>query len=170
MSTKLTPESLGNPEALRSHKIASQQQTRHELELALARLRNGKPKRVKCGTPISASSVAEEAGVDRTTLYRFHEPVLVEIRKLTDATQKKKLLVKQGELAEAQAKAKEFREMVEKAQAEIANWARQNYALNHRIQELEHVIQIRDRTIEDLKSRQKDSEKIIGLHIPIARS
>lgn len=165
MSSKVSTELAGNPDALRAHKTASQQKTRHELELALARLRNGKPKLVKQGIPITAASVADEAGIDRSTLYRFHEPILVEIRKLTDATPKKKLQAKLGELAEAQAKVREYREMAEKAQAEITDWARQNYALTHRVQELEQLIYIRDSIIEDFKIRLKNAEKIIPLHL-----
>lgn len=165
MNRKVSTEPAGNPDALRAHKTASQRQTRHELELALARLRNGNPKRTKPGAPITAASVADEAGIDRSTLYRFHEPILVEIRKLTDATPKKKLQAKQGELADAQAKAREYREMAERAQAEIVDWARQNYALSHRVQELEHIIQARDSIIEDLKLRLKDAEKVVPLHV-----
>ena len=165
MIHKEPTEPAGNPDALRAHKTASQQKTRHALELALARLRNGKPKLVKPGTPITAASVSDEAGVNRSTLYRFHEPILVEIRKLTDATPKKKLQDKQGELANAQAKAKEYRKMAESAQEEITDWARQNYALTHRVQELEHMIHARDSIIEDLKIRLKNAEKVVPLHI-----
>ena len=46
-------DAAGNPEALRAHKEASQRQTRQELELALARLRNGNPRRVKRGAAIT---------------------------------------------------------------------------------------------------------------------
>lgn len=169
MSDSTIKESTGNPDALRTHKTASLRQTRRDLELALARLRNGNPKRVKTGTLISASSVAEEAGIDRSTLYRFHEPILVEIRKLTDVTPKKKLLAKQGELADAQAKAREYREMAESAHAEITNWARQNYALSHQVQKLEQEVQERDSIINDLQARLKRAEKVVALRaVPAA--
>lgn len=165
MSDKEPIELAGNPEALRAHKAASQQKTRHVLELALARLRNGKPKLVKPGTPITAASVSDEAGVNRSTLYRFHEPILVEIRKLTDATPKKKLQDTQGELAKSQAKAREYRKIAESAQEEITDWARQNYVLTHRVQELEHMIHVRDTIIEDFKTRLKNAEKVVPLRI-----
>lgn len=159
MSTKPT----GNVKALRGHKEASVRQTREALELALARLRNGNPKRVKRGTLITAASVAEEADVDRSTLYRYHEPVLVEIRRLNDASPKKKLETKRGELAKATAKIREYREMVEELQAELVSWARQNYALSHRAQELEDLLRQRDQLIEGLQVRLKDAGKIVPL-------
>ncbi|MGS1394423.1 hypothetical protein [Pseudomonas aeruginosa] len=91
-------DAAGNPEALRAHKEASQRQTRQELELALARLRNGNPRRVKRGAAISATTVAREAGIDRSTLYRFHEPILTAIRKFNETMPKQQLEAKQGEL------------------------------------------------------------------------
>jgi DNA repair exonuclease SbcCD ATPase subunit len=159
MNTKAT----GNPEALKGHKEASQRQTREDLQLALARLRNGNPKRVKRGTPISAASVAEEASVDRSTLYRYHEPVLTEIRKLNDATPKKQLEAKRGELAGVQAKVREYRGMVEELQAEMNAWARQNYALSHRVHELEDLIRQRDELIGELQVRLKEAGKVTAL-------
>lgn len=81
----------GNTDALRAHKADSVKETRQELELAIRRIVNGNPQHVKKGTPLSPAAVAAEAGVDRSTLYRYHEPVLTEIRRTTDATPQKKL-------------------------------------------------------------------------------
>ncbi|EIU5250134.1 TPA: hypothetical protein NH808_000100 [Pseudomonas aeruginosa] len=146
-------DTAGNPEALRAHKEALQRQTRQELELALARLRNGNPRRVKRGTLVSAAAVAAEAGIDRSTLYRFHEPILTAIRKFNETTSKQRLEAKQGELGEARAKAREYREALEAARDEITAWARQNYALTHRVQELEAILRQRDKLIADLQAR-----------------
>ena len=68
-------------EALAAQKRQSVKDTREKLELAVRRLVNGNPRVVKKGTKITAASVSKEAGVDRVTLYRFQEPVLVEIEK-----------------------------------------------------------------------------------------
>lgn len=146
-------DTAGNPDALRAHKEASQRQTRQELELALARLRNGNPHRVKRGTAISATTVATEAGIDRSTLYRFHEPILTAIRKFNETTPKQQLEAKQGELGEARAKAREYREALQMARKEMTAWARQNYMLTHRVRELESTIQQRDKFIADLQTR-----------------
>jgi len=156
-------DNAGNPDALRAHKEASQKQTRKALELALSRLRNDNPRRVKRGIAITASAVAEEAGIDRSTLYRFHEPILSEIRKLNETTQKKRLEGKRTELSAAIDKLRECRTLLEEKQAEINAWARQNYALSHRMQELEGMIAERDNTIADLQARLHEAGKLVAL-------
>lgn len=158
----------GNPEALRAHKVASQRQTRQDLERALARLRNGNPRRVKKGTPITAASVAEEAGIDRSTLYRYHEPILTEIRKVNETTQKKRLQAKQGELAESQTRTREYRKALEEVQAEMNAWARQNYMLAHKVQELEALILERDTSIAELQSQLREARKTVQIR-PISK-
>lgn len=155
-------DTAGNSEALRAHKDASLRQTRQELEMALARLRNGNPRRVKRGTSISATTVATEAGIDRSTLYRFHEPVLTAIRKLNETASKQQLEAKRGELGEARAKAREYREALEVARNEMTAWARQNYALAHRVQDLETTLRHRDKVIAELQARLAESSKYMG--------
>jgi chromosome segregation ATPase len=158
-------ETAGNFDALRIHKEASQRQTRQELELALARLRNGNPRRVKRGTAISATTVAREAGIDRSTLYRFHEPILTAIRKFNETMPKQQLDAKREELGEARAKAGEYREALKEAREEITAWARQNYVLTHRIRELEATIQQRDKLIEDLQARLDGTKNSVSLKL-----
>ena len=120
-------------EALAAQKRHSVKDTREKLELAVRRLVNGNPRIVKKGTRITAASVAKEAGVDRVTLYRFHEPVLVEIRKINDTAPKALLKESRSELAQSAAKQKEYRRLVEEAQEEVAALARINYRLDARI-------------------------------------
>lgn len=129
-----------NADALRAHKTASQKETRVKLELAVRRIVNGNPQRVKKGTPLSPAAVAQEAGIDRTTLYRYHEPVLTEIRRITDATPQKKLREKHTELADAVTRAKEYRLLLEKEQTNLANIGRENYVLRARVRELEGLL------------------------------
>ena len=154
-------QEAGNPDALRTHKIESVKKTRQELELAVRRIVNGNPKRVKKGTALSPASVAAEAAVDRSTLYRYHEPVLSEIRKINDATPQKKLREKHSELAESRDKAKEYRTMLEEEQANLAQMARQNYALNLRIKELEGYLRDRDQVITEL---QATNQNVVAIH------
>lgn len=152
-----------NSSSLKAHQEASQRQTREELELALVRLQNGNPQRVKRGASITASSVAKEAAVDRSTLYRYHEPILTKIRRLNDATPTKQLQAKRGELAEALSRAREYREALENSRAEITEWANQNYALSHRVQELEESLRQRDAIISNLQARLKSVENVSPL-------
>lgn len=138
-------------EALAAQKRQSVKDTREKLELAVRRLVNGNPRVVKERTRITAASVAKEAGVDRVTLYRFHEPVLVEIRKINDTAPKALLKESRSELAQSAAKQKEYRRLVEAAQEEVAALARINYRLDARIAELEDLIRVRDGVIAGLQ-------------------
>jgi len=140
-------------EALAAQKRGSVKDTREKLELALRRLANGNPQVVKKGTKISAASVSKEAGVDRVTLYRFHEPVLVEIRKINDTAPKALLKESRSEVIQAATKMKEYRKLVEEAQEEVAALARINYRLDARISELEELIRVRDDVIKSLKEQ-----------------
>ena len=140
-------------EALMAQKRQSVKDTRHKLELAVRRLVNGNPHVVKRGTKVSAASVAKEAGIDRVTLYRFHEPVLVEIRKINDSTPKAQLKESRSELSATNSKLKEYRRLVEEAQEEVAALARINYRLDARVAELEALIRIRDEWIAECQKQ-----------------
>jgi len=139
--------------ALAAQKRQSVKNTRLKLELALHRLAHGTPHVVKKGTKISASSVAKEAGVDRATLYRFHEPVLSAIRSINDSAPKALLKESRSELAQTNTKMKEYRRLVEDAQEEVTALARINYRLEARISELEELIRVRDERITDLQKQ-----------------
>lgn len=144
-----------NTAALRAHKADSQKETRLELELAVRRLVNGNPQRVKKGTPLSPLAVAEEAGVNRTTLYRYHEPVLTEIRRILESSSQQKLRAKSTELTAAKAKAREYREMLEAEQANLLTMARENFNLKARLKELESSVERQTARIVELEEAQK---------------
>lgn len=137
--------------ALDAQKRRSVRRTRKQLELALIRLLDGTPRVVKHGTKVSATSVAKEAGIDRVTLYRYHEPILVEIRRINNSAPKAKLKESQSELAQADKRLKEYRKLVEEAQQEVMALARENNRLDGRIAELEELIRVRDNIIEGLQ-------------------
>lgn len=152
--------------ALEAQKRRSIKKTRRELELALSRLVNDHPRVVPKGTKVTAASVAHEARIDRATLYRYHEPVLVEIRKINDSGPRKKLKESQSDLAQADTKLKEYRKLVEKAQEEVVVLARINYRLDARVKELEELIKVRDQVIEGLQ-RQLNSRETMGAVTPL---
>jgi uncharacterized coiled-coil protein SlyX len=155
-------------EALAQQKRKSVKDTRQKLELALRRLTNGNPRVVSKGTKISAASVAKEAGVDRVTLYRFHEPILVEIRRINDTTPKALLTESRSELAQNATKLREYRKLTEEAQEEVVALARINYRLDARITELEALIRSRDEAITGLQKQlneRESSPKTIPLNI-----
>jgi vacuolar-type H+-ATPase subunit I/STV1 len=139
--------------ALAAQKHESVSKTRQKLKLALQRLIDGAPHVVKINTRISAASVAKEAGVDRVTLYRYHEPVLSEIRKINDTSPKAKLKENNSELAQIKARLKEYRQLVEDAQGQVTDLARINYRLDARISELEELVRIRDERISEFQKQ-----------------
>lgn len=140
----------GNP-ALAAHARRSMRETRHKLDLAVRRLAHGNPRVVPKGTRLSAASVAKEAGVDRATLYRFHEPVLAEIRRVNETTPKQKLRASRVQTREADARLKEYRALLEQAQSDVATLARVNYRLQVHVEELETSLRVRDDRIAVLQ-------------------
>lgn len=159
------PKRPGNPSSLVEHKENSRKTTRQALDAALARIQVGKPVHVRVGSAISAVAIAKEAGIDRSTLYRYHGDFLDEIRKLTDSTSQQLLESKRSELTRVQSRAREYRTLAEDLQAELEAVARHNYALSHRVQELEELIRQRDAVIVDLQQRMSDREKVVKMHL-----
>jgi rRNA maturation endonuclease Nob1 len=150
--------------ALAVQKSRSVKKTRSELEMALSRLMKGNPRVVKQGTKVNAASVAREARIDRATLYRYHEPILVEIRKINDSTPKARLKESRSELSQADAKLKEYRKLVEEAQEEVVALARENYKLDGRIAELEELLRVRDSIIEGLQRQLNAKASPVSFH------
>lgn len=147
--------------AVNSHK--SVKETRSKLELAFARLRHGNPKAVAKGTPITPTSVAEEAGVRRETLYRFHEPVLTQIRKYNDQEPNDKLRKTRTDLIKEQATAKELRQLAEAAQEAEKALARINHRLAARIAELEQQLSLREQTIGHLRASRSTGLRVLSM-------
>lgn len=130
--------------------------TRSKLESALERLVNDAPNIVKKGVKVSAAAVCAEAGVDRATLYRFHEPVLTAIRRINEATPNAKVKEKHADLVRARTKEREYRELAEDAQRETAALARINYRLQARVSELEEQLRNRDLIIRRYQEKAND--------------
>lgn len=89
--------------------------------------------------------------MDRATLYRFHEPVLAEIRRVNETTPKEKLRTSRAQTREADARLKEYRALLEQAQSEVAALARVNYRLQAHVEELETSLRVRDDRIAVLQ-------------------
>lgn len=154
--SKLSDQTI---EALASKKQQSVKDTREKLEAALHRMRIGEPRIQSPGTKISAASVAIEAGVDRATLYRFHEPVLAQIRNLK-ATTPDGLSKEKVKADQAASRQTTYLRMAEDAQRQVASLARINYRLDAKIEELTGALRARDQIIADLREQisQRGSE------------
>lgn len=142
-------------DALAESSERSQKATRAALELAFARLRHGNPRVVPKGTSITPTAVAKEAGVRRETLYRFHEPVLTQIRTHNDKQPRDQLRHQRSELKNALAAAKELRKLAEDAQRAEEALARINHRLAGRVAELERLLKLRDEALDELRIEGK---------------
>lgn len=145
----------GNPQALQAHKENSIKLTRQALNLAIQRIVGGHPDRVRIGSRLTAASVAQEAGVERSTLYRYHREILSEIQRINDTNAQSKLKTKTSALAKAEERKKEYRELLELEQANLLKIARENYALQQRIQELEVLLREKDSLIANLRAENR---------------
>jgi chromosome segregation ATPase len=146
-------------QALAAYARRSMRDTRHKLDLAVRRLVHGNPRVVPKGTTLSAASVAKEAGVDRATLYRFHEPILAEIRRVNEAAPRDKLRASRAQNREADTRLKEYRKLLEQAQSEVAALARINYRLQTRVEELETSLRVRDERLATLQRQLNTPSK-----------
>jgi len=161
--TSVSKKSLA---ALEANSKSSLRSTREELELAFARLRHGNPRVVKKGTPVSVSAVADEAGVDRTTVHRFHEPVVTAIRRFTEKAPRQQLQKSRSELTRVSDEARELRRLTEEAQQAEQKAARINHRLSARIDELEEALRIRDQVIESLQRQLNERAGVLPLGKP----
>ena len=145
-------------EALAAASAKSHKATREALQLAFARLRHGNPRVVPKGTRITAAAVSQEAGVDRATLYRYHEPVLSDIRRHTESTSQEKLKESRSLNAKSEEKLREYRQLAQEAQEREEKLARINHRLNARVNELEKLLAVREGVISGLQ-RQLNQAK-----------
>jgi len=125
--------------------------TRELLWEALARLRSGTANVVPIGTKISATSVAEEAGVDRATLYRSHSVVLDEIRQTPPHISNKEPATKTKPPTDK--RLAEYKLLAEEAQAQVTLLARNQYGLGAQIEELTRALEVKESIICELNER-----------------
>jgi chromosome segregation ATPase len=114
----------GNPEGLRAGADKREITTHNALVDAYKRLERGEPTVVNRKSPITASNVAKEAGVDRSALYINHRDILEKIQQ-TKIERKAGLegRRRRGHVKDAEARIEELREMIAELQKEKADIA-----------------------------------------------
>ena len=137
--------------AFRAHKLRMMEKTHGELQSAISRILNGRPRRVPKGSKLTVNNVAKEAGVDRSTIYKFHSSILNEVQTRNNATPKEVLKEKRTELGQARERVKEYRQMTEAAQADKEKLLQVNYRLNQKLKDLEKLLTQRDKVIKELQ-------------------
>lgn len=125
--------------------------TRRKLDLAVRRVADGKPLVAPAGAKLTVASVAKEAGVDRTTVHRFHRPVVDEIRRLNAQARRSRRSVSAAPSEDTEVRLKEYRALVIQAQAEVAALARINYRLQAEVDDLKERLRIRDERVANLQ-------------------
>lgn len=140
-------------------------QTRQKLISAIERLLTGMPQNVMPGTTISAKSVAAEARVDRTTLYRFHKDILAIINGHLSHSKPDQEKVDTVEKRESSSgKLTEYKNLLREAQQQVAMLARHQYDLSNRIDELNNELARKDRIIAELTRRITELSVSSGVH------
>lgn len=135
--------------------------TRQRLWAALDRLRSGNTNIVPIGTKLSAKALAEEACVDRATLYRSHSIVLEEVRcSLKEITPKAPRPAPKVRRTDA-SKVSEYRTLAEQAQQQVTMLARQLYMLDAQISELTRTIEMKNSIIKELTERVEHQIRIV---------
>jgi hypothetical protein len=150
-------------EGLNAQKIASLANTRRKLQDALHQLSES----LLPGALISINAVAKAAGVDRSTIYRYHLDFIREIQGCTDPGGKSKFAKPQTRV-ELTHKQVEYKALTAQAQKEVLALARINYQLDVRILELEAALQARDKVIVSLKNelnKPKNSHSISTISV-----
>jgi hypothetical protein len=138
--------------ALAEQKILSIEKTRKKLELALQRIIAGTPKTVLPGSKVNPVNVAKEAGIDRATLYRYHEPVLAKIR-INSKKNADKTPFEPSSAGKEISREKEYYRLAEEAQKQVAALARINYRMDLEIKELREKLDSKEQFIAELKKR-----------------
>jgi predicted transcriptional regulator len=157
--------------AFRAHKLRMMEKTHGELQSAISRIVNGRPRRVPKGSKLTVNNVAKEAGVDRSTIYKFHSAILSDIQSRNSTTPKAVLKEKRSELAQATERVKGYRQMTQEAQADKEKLLQVNYRLNQRTKDLEKLLEQRDKVIKELQKKlnARDSGKVASLERSAAR-
>jgi len=101
--------------------------------------------------------------VDRSTIYRYHPAILDEIQRINNSTVVTRLKEKHGALAQAEAKTREYRQMLEEAQTHKELLKRENYRLQHRIDELKALLKQRDDAIGELQRKINTKQTVAPL-------
>jgi len=139
-------------QALRDNAEKREQQTHNELVSALNRLVNNEPINVKKGTKMTLTSVATEAGVSRSSLYN-HPDILEQV----------KICIKKKSISPAQArrmtkeetikKEENTKKIIQQLNEDKSKLAQENYKLSLEKDELNNLLESRNKEIAELKRR-----------------
>jgi|SRR5476649_2574847 len=118
--------------------------TEREIKLSIARIRNGKQKRIEPGRKLSIAAVADEAGISNATIHNRYPHLADEIRKFQKENAKADVTKKQTELSEMQRKIKEVRRQLHESEDALRKFAIVNLRMAQEIKSLKAELQERN--------------------------
>lgn len=139
-------------QALRESADKREQQTHNELVQAFNRLANGEPINVKKGTKVTAKSVAEEAGVSRTSLYN-HPDILEQVKRYIEKKSISPAQARRLTKEEAERKEQETKELIQQLNTDKSKLAQENYKLSLENEELRRLNEAKDKENAELKRK-----------------
>lgn len=138
---KVTKQSI---KALQEHKRLEEIENHNALVEAVNRLVNNKPKVVTKGTKLSVSTVAEEAGLSRGTVYR-HQDIIKKLKSIKENPHKSDFQIKKAQEAKEAEKIKNLNSITDQLNYDKQKLAQELYKLG-----LENA---------DLKSKVRNLER-----------
>lgn len=111
--------------------------TKHEIELAIARIRHGRTKRISKDRPLSIAAVAEEAGISNATIHNRYPQLAEQIRRLGKESRDGKAKAPASELAALQQQLGEAKRTLDEKEGEIKKLAIINLRMAQEIKSLQ---------------------------------
>lgn len=119
----------------------NRQLTHDKLQDAITRIVEGHPvfvQPVKNLQQITIALVAEEAGVERTTLYKYHSDIIERIQRIKNASDQEQAHKEKTALQKAQAKNHEYLDEIRKIKQQRDLALEENYRLSMELQKIKN--------------------------------
>nr|WP_294866232.1 hypothetical protein [uncultured Pseudogulbenkiania sp.] len=111
--------------------------TKHEIELAIARIRHGRPKKITKDRPLSIAAVAEEAGISNATIHNRYPLLAEKIRRLGKEVRSDQSKAPTSELAVLRQQLDEVKQALEEKEEAVKKLAIINLRMAQDIKSLQ---------------------------------
>ncbi len=139
-------------QALRDNAEKREQQKHNDLVAGLNRLKNNEPINIKKGTKMTLQLVADEADVSRSTLYN-HEDMLEQaknyIKNKSISPAQARRMIKENAIK----KEENTKKIIQQLNEDKSKLAQENYKLSLEKDELNSLLESRNKEIAELKRR-----------------
>ncbi len=125
----------GNPEAPAGSRQDSLLSTEEKLREAIQRIRERRTRIVTPGRKLSVDSVAEEAEVARSSIYRYHPDIIAEIRGEKKSRAETTTATDRKASAESEEKVRKANQRIRELEDQLVNALRENHVLQKALRE-----------------------------------